>query len=61
MSLCQNYRDKFRLCFKCRNTYQKPSMNFDIDNFLVQAYAKQFKDLNKSTGTNQNYVIKVNM
>ena len=25
-------------------------MNFDIDNFLVQAYAKQFKDLNKSTG-----------
>ena len=36
-------------------------MNFDIDNFLVQAYAKQFKDLNKSTGINQNYVIKVNM
>ena len=26
-------------------------MNFDIDNFLVQAYSRQFKELNKSTGS----------
>jgi len=30
--------------------YDKPSMNFDIDNFLVQAYSRQFKELNKSSG-----------
>ncbi len=28
-------------------------MNFDIDNFLVQSYSRQFKELNKSTGKGQ--------
>jgi hypothetical protein len=34
-----------------RRYNDKSPMNVDIDNFLVQSYAKQIKELNSSTGT----------
>jgi hypothetical protein len=36
--------------FEIRRYNDKSPMNVDIDNFLVQSYAKQIKELNSSTG-----------
>ena len=45
------------LFFVCRRYNDKTSTNMDLQNFLIDAYSKQIKELNSSTGKTINFHI----